>query len=133
MSCFEVSEFLQHLSASNLVTLNSVYELEDIKYIKNTILCKGRCRSCNTSKWFCSKCNKLNKLLCRSYHNQSAFEELIVRLVYEYMFDMLTLDDIMSGRWLEICKRDFGHHERIQRLIARVPPNRLATCRWLAV
>lgn len=131
MTTFSVSEFLEQLTPSNLVTLSSIYDLEDIKSFKNDHLCKGRCKCKNTSKWFCSKCGVLNKLLCRSYHGVTDFDELIIRIVYEYMFDIITLDDIANEKWMGMCNRDSGHCERIKRLVSRVPPSRLATCKWL--
>ena len=131
MTPFDVSEFLEYLAPANLLTFTSVYDLEDIKYLKNTHFCNGHCKCKRTSKWLCSKCKELNKLLCRSYHSVSPFEELILRVVYEYMFDMLSLHDIKTGNWMGVCNRDTGHYERIRRLVKRVPPSRLAACKWL--
>jgi hypothetical protein len=128
-----IDKLVARLSPKFVIDLGSVLELEGIKHVKDTHICTGKCKACNTSLFFCSKCKGLNKKLCRRYHDLEPLEELVSRLVYEYMFGMISAADIAQGRWMERCRRDYGHHERIVRLVSRIDPAKLTKCRWLVV
>ena len=74
-----------------------------------------------SSKYQCRRCSKLNKSLCRNYHNNDfdAVDELVSRLVYETVFDMISISDVRDGKWLDPRLRDSGHHYWMVRLVKR--------------
>jgi hypothetical protein len=123
--------FSRALEPEALLHLDSIEELAHLKDIKDRVVCTGVCLSKNTHKYSCRKCTQVRKSLCRRYHNlPSPKEELVARLVYEYMFDVLTLCDIATGNWMDHSIRDIGHHTRMTKLIRQVGVNSVA-CSWL--
>lgn len=123
--------FLEVVSFDNLLKCTSVDDLKLLKKEKE-VLCKGRCKCKNTSQFFCKPCANINRKMCRVYHDTTPFEELVLRLAYEYMFDIVSETDLRTGKWYGTCLRDEGHHERIRRLKARAS-RQLANCKWLQV
>lgn len=82
-------------------------------------MCKknGACSEDN----MCWRCQRLRKKMCRWYHGsdsnpRSVYEELHGRLLFEYVFDKISMDDLRNGTWKDPCKRDQGHHLRIAKL-----------------
>ena len=72
----------------------------------------GKCTYRGSGKYPCSQCSKLNKSLCKNYHNKDfdAVDELVSRLVYETVFDIISINDVRDGKWLDPRLRDEGHH-----------------------
>jgi hypothetical protein len=102
-----------------------IYTLEDVKYIKDTIICHGRCCNKGTSKYECKRCKGCKRALCNRYHKfDDPADELAARIIYEYIFDFITLDDIASGQCLRPELRDSGHQERLKRLYKRARPSK---------
>lgn len=130
MAQTSVADFLGLLSIYYIFNLSSVYELAKLK-IQKVKLCKGRCRSNATSIYYCKSCSRINSRLCRCYHSLSPLEELVMRLAYEYIFDIITFDELRFGKWTLQCGRDIGHHQRVNHLLARLLPSQLQKCRWL--
>lgn len=84
----------------------------------------------------CSRCRRLQQKMCRGYHNTGvdvekayaddtishrvlsnlAAKEIEERLLYEYVFGILTEADIKSGEWLKGGMRDYGHTTRVRKL-----------------
>jgi hypothetical protein len=124
------ASFLEEVSFDNLLRCSSVEDLNKLKMEKDG-LCKGRCKCKNTSKFFCKPCANINRKMCRVYHDTTPFEELVLRLAYEYMFDIVSESELKTGRWYGSCARDEGHHERIRRLKARTG-QQLTHCKWLS-
>lgn len=127
-----VSELISFLTLCYVANLNSVYDLAKLKILK-VKLCGDKCKCKRTSKYHCKSCRKINTHLCRNYHNISPQAELILRIVYEYMFDIITFNDLLTGKWMQQCSRDVGHHGRILTLLDYVPMPQLQKCKWLRI
>jgi hypothetical protein len=125
---YNAKEFLNEVSFDNLLQLSSV---EDLKDLKETFVCRGRCKCKNNSKFFCKPCASINRQLCRSYHEVSPMEELVLRLAYEYIFDIISEQDLANGKWKINKGRDDGHNERIRRLSA-LASKQMKECKWLS-
>lgn len=123
------ADFLKEVSFENLLKCSSVEDLKVLKEEKKS-LCKGRCKCKNTSQFLCKPCANINRKMCRVYHDTNPFEELVLRVAYEYMFDIINESDLKTGQWSGCCLRDEGHHERIRRLKARANKE-LVNCKWL--
>lgn len=82
-------------------------------------------------KLYCNHCKRLNVKLCRKYHvltnekessqpdhvlQQLACQEIIGRLLYEFVFDILSEEDLLEDKWMRV-KRDWGHTKRLQKLV----------------
>lgn len=116
MFALTLTLFLQLVAPCALVTMSDSSAFLKLKKMKNSI-CSGRCCFKGTGKFACKKCRVIKHVMCRNYHNLSdPLEELIGRLVYEYMFDIISLDDIEYGHWLHRDLRDAGHHLRMVKL-----------------
>jgi hypothetical protein len=82
----------------------------------------------NFGNFYCHRCRRLSKKLCRRYHNANdPAEELHGRLLYEYVFDYMTERDLLEGSWKVIptataadtvSSRDQGHLFRLRKLSA---------------
>jgi len=80
------------------------------------ILKKGLCE-CKPHRHLCKKCKKIQTHLLKSYHSSNSYEEeLATRLLYEFLFKFISLNDIKSGSWKSPCGRDYGHHLRIVKI-----------------
>lgn len=128
---YSAKEFLEEVSFENLVQLSSIEDLRDLKEFKETRVCRGRCKCKNTSKYFCKPCASINRRLCRGYHEVPPIEELVLRLTYEYIFDIISEDDLVKGTWKMNHGRDEGHNERIRRLSA-LAARHMQQCKWLS-
>jgi len=126
-----VTMFLTLVSPLALCGLKSVSDLAQLKLIKDKHLCHGRCIHNSTSKYPCKNCSRLKQRMCRGYHGlDSAEQELICRIVYEYMFGFITFTHITSSTWMDSTIRDWGHHERLQRLLCKIDPSN-CTSKWI--
>ena len=113
------------------------------KYDKMDIglLCKKEMRlmRCSCKYYMCNACNKLKRRLCKQYHvltdtlekssnpidlSELALKELYRRLEYEYVFDMISYDDILTGIWKDSYKRDKGHQRRLMKLYNMAEENK---------
>lgn len=82
--------------------------------------------------------NKVKEALVRAYHlhndyngsAQTAADELVARLFYEYLIFKVSMKDLLDGTWLYPCKRDWGHFKRIEWLLGRIKGSRDA-CKYL--
>jgi hypothetical protein len=128
----ETKKLLSLLTLCYVANLNTVYDLAKLKIFKIK-LCGHKCKCKSTAKYHCKSCKKINSHLCRNYHNISPQAELILRIVYEYMFDIITFNDLMTGKWIHQCSRDVGHHGRILTLLDYVPKPQLQKCKWLRI
>jgi hypothetical protein len=112
--------FHKLISPQHLIKLTTLTELEWLKKIKNNYICQGKCKSQQTSTHphtsYCSVCKQIRQRLCDSYHHcqKNPLLELISRITFEYLFDIITLEDIKSRRWLDSRLRDNGHTLRIK-------------------
>jgi len=67
----------------------------------------------------------LKAQLCKHYHMHSdvkkmtpelAQEELARRLIFEISFDLIPIEYVLEGKWLDRRLRNIGHTERMRRL-----------------
>lgn len=94
-------------------------------------------RMCGKDGCFlCGRCRRLRQKMCREYHNTGleleraynddtksdkevsrlASKEIEERLMYEYVFNIITEDHLRSGEWLWGEMRDYGHTIRMRKL-----------------
>jgi hypothetical protein len=125
-------EFLRKTSFENLLKIKSPQELATLKKIKQKTLCNGRCKSNMNSIYYCHSCSKVQKLMCRHYHTEDPLQELVCRLAYEYMFDIISYTDLCSDKWYNSPKRDSGHNWRVYRM-AHKSYDKLHQCKWLKI
>lgn len=123
-----VAKFLAEVSFENL-KCSTVEDINKLKMEKES-MCKGRCKCKNNSKFLCNPCSNINRKMCRVYHENNPFEELVLRVAYEYMFNIVSYTQLSTGKWDERCLRDEGHHKRIIILKSKAK-NKLRTCKWL--
>ena len=79
-----------------------------------------RPNTCGTEgHWRCGRCRRLGQKLCRAYHGLSdPQQELNARLLYEFVFGIISAEDILSNQWASPTLRDEGHGFRIRKLQA---------------
>lgn len=87
---------------------------------------KHKCQKYNDH--LCGPCRRLCQRLCRGYHKTLknccsiheervfAADELLARLVYEFVFGFVDLCTITMGTWMDCGIRDDGHTIRMQKL-----------------
>jgi len=69
--------------------------------------------------WRCGRCRRLGQKLCRAYHGISdPQQELDARLLYEFVFGIISEEDIVTNQWAMSHLRDWGHTFRIRKLLA---------------
>jgi len=113
-----------------LMNISSVDGIKALKLYRVRHMCRGCGMYC------CRPCRNLKKAMCRAYHifeeksmdkkkmAVAAQDEIAMRLVYEYLFDMIHIEDISTGAWKEF-KGDDGHVFRIKKLLkyAKLQPS----------
>ena len=96
--------------------------MEYAKIIREGRLHVCRCR--HKSCYYCPPCRKLNKELCRGYHNiKDPLREIEARLLYEYVFDIISEEDLvkeLNSKKPMRGKRDEGHYNRMKVLFERI-------------
>lgn len=105
---------LEHISASTIESL--------IRW-KNTSVCT-RSTPCRARGKKCAQCSRLSQNLVKTYHGfgnnvkkmkpEEAKTEVGLRLVYEALFGVVSVECIVSGKWYYVW-RDAGHSTRIRR------------------
>lgn len=95
--------------------INCAEQLPGVKAMK-------KCRStrCKRDDVQCFRCSKIRRLMCVRYHVHDPVVELFRRLVFEFVFDYITYDQIISDKWLHKGKRDDAHHGRILTLVDKI-------------
>ena len=111
------------ISPKSWCTVQTIKELVYLKH-QRSYNCQEQCCSSPYRHIYrlCSQCTQLRRKMCSAYHvhererltSGTAHNEIALRLVYEYVFDIITIDDIEKGRWLHPSLRDEGHHKRMQ-------------------
>ena len=109
-----------------IVTMDIYGKLQNLK-TKKINACK--CKIGN--KFTCSACRRLRQKLVKGYHiltpniekkgnkpmvANAAANELSARILYEYLFDIITLEHIKDGTWKCDTLRDKGHQMRMMKL-----------------
>lgn len=85
-----------------------------------------RCKCHSGKPFMCGPCRRLSQKLCRAYHNDDThtltpYEELYGRLMFEYVFDIISHEDLVHGTWDSPTLRDQGHTFRIHKLVRKLP------------
>ena len=93
---------------------------------------ENNCKCKPNGIYLCKNCRKINQRMCKNYHLltkelesyapksvivQTAAQELFLRLLYEYMFDIISIHEIAHGEWKSKQNiRDEGHQKRMMKL-----------------
>lgn len=126
-----IGEFLDLLHPSILVAQSNIRDIFELKELKCNHFCSGRCQCAGNSHYMCNPCRAIKRKMCRGYHGlANPLEELVGRLVYEYMFDFISARDLVLGTWERHNLRDHGHHLRIIKLQAIVKELGMY-CSWI--
>lgn len=97
--------------------VKSIQQLASIKTLRERqCMYKG----CNRNDAFCSRCNRIRRLMCIRYHVHDPSIELLRRLIFEFVFDYITYDHISSDEWMQRGYRDTAHHGRILKLVDKI-------------
>jgi hypothetical protein len=110
---------------------------------------KNKCKTKISHGHLCGRCRRLSQKLCCAYHKGNpetklgndttatalVLEELVLRITYEYVFDYIDMETILSAMWLVPKEnRCFGHTKRLFNLAAAIYRHKLETeIDWLDV
>lgn len=103
----------EQLICGKQLTLVHIQQIREMR-------CHGSCK--------CHRCMSLQRFLLKKYHIEDYIErmtpamaqrELALRLVYEVVFDHISLRDVTDGTWLNRRLRNHGHHKRMINLWAK--------------
>ena len=117
---------LENLVSGKQLTIARIQQIRELR-------CHTRCT--------CSQCLTLRRFLVRKYHVEDyiermtpemAQEELALRLVYEVVFDIISLRDVTDGSWLNRRLRNFGHHKRMLHLWAKARCKPFVMYPWIS-
>lgn len=118
------AKLIQSVSTEHLRKVLSPNALRDIKAYKTEHVCT-RPYNCAHHR-LCRPCRRLNHMMCAAYHlydactdadPSKARDELALRIMYEFMFDRITYEDVRRKRWGECKDMDRGHMVRIRLLM----------------
>jgi hypothetical protein len=101
-----------------LPNMDAFIELKDARH--------KRCKCHHKKPFMCGPCRRLSQKLCRTYHSDDThrltpYQELHARLMYEFVFDIISFDDLVNGTWDCPTLRDQGHTFRIHKLLRKIP------------
>lgn len=118
------------LTAAKIYNLNEA-TIRDLIHWKNERVCTRHtphAAACSARGPKCKHCALLGKLLVNAYHGmgdkvkkmkpEQAKMEVGLRLVYEAMYGIISVDSITTGAWFN-APRDAGHSTRIRRVWKR--------------
>jgi hypothetical protein len=122
--------FYSFFSSESLALFETPEELALLKEYRTKCICQSiDANDCNTNKYHCYPCKMLKVDICKAYHRKDkiqqmtcdeAADELALRIVYEYIFDIIpSLEYLENEKWLDSSLRDNGHHRRIVLLYKR--------------
>lgn len=96
----------------------SITDLEALKKQRQQRCNRQSCIKLQRNGYWCWRCRRLKQQLCRSYHNScDPVEELVGRITYEVVFDMLDASTVAAAQWLNTSwRRDGGHTLRLLHL-----------------
>jgi hypothetical protein len=117
---------------------------------------KDKCKTRIVHGHLCGRCRRLSQKLCRAYHKgnpetklssnsnsnkndsitiRHIIEELVLRITYEYVFDYIDMESILSAMWLvPLENRCSGHIKRLFNLAAAIYRHNLETeIDWLDI
>lgn len=99
---------------------------------------KNKCKTRIVHGHLCGRCRRMSQKLCRAYHKgnpetklvannndpvavRNILEELVLRITYEYVFDYIDMETIVSAMWLVPSgNRCIGHTKRLFNLAAAI-------------
>lgn len=132
------AKLMQRVSTEHLRKVLTSDALRDIKTYKTEHVCT-RPKNCLHHRR-CRPCRRLNHMMCASYHLYDACatsdpwkarDELALRIMYEYMFDRITYEDLRRKRWGDSKDMDRGHVARIRLLVIASDAVEAAVYAWL--
>lgn len=112
---------------------------------------KDKCKTRMVHGHLCGRCRRMSQKLCRAYHKgnpetklvnnedpiaiRHIIEELVLRITYEYVFDYMDMETILSSMWLvPLENRCYGHTKRLFNLAAAIYRHNLETeIDWLDI
>ena len=77
---------------------------------------KYKCNTEISNGFYCGQCRRLHQKMCKAstaYHTDNPVDELVGRLAYEFVFDIISFEDLVNANWLGSKKRDAGHTRRL--------------------
>ena len=129
--------------------INSLENMIALKKMKDDNCQKDKCKTKKASGYLCGKCRRLSQKLCSAYHKGSTeariaadpaavnniIKELVLRITYEYVFDYIDIETIVSATWLvPMGTRCFGHTKRLFNLASAIYRHDLDLgCEWLSI
>lgn len=96
--------------------------IADLEALRKERLAACNWQSCHKLRrrgFWCWRCRRLQQQLCRWYHQGDAACELVGRITYEVVFDILDVQAVAAAQWLNAGCRwqsDCGHTLRLLRL-----------------
>jgi hypothetical protein len=104
--------FVARMSPDNLSrVVNTKVFFSTMKAAKKSMICQGY--MCDKQRP-CRECEKLRGLLCKKYHMTDPAQEIAARLAFEGLFDMIPVQAIENGSWMDNRYRDAGHTMRMR-------------------
>jgi hypothetical protein len=122
-------QFLVRVSPKYIKDYKNAGFLKALKVYKDRYICMRTVGYKCTPTMRCDGCRVVSGVVCHRYHARpSPFEvkhatndaeELAMRLAFEVIFGMLSVEEIEKGTWLESKRRDAGHTMRMRILLRR--------------
>jgi hypothetical protein len=129
--------------------ITSFDNMMSLKKMKEDNCQKNKCKTKATNGYLCGRCRRMSQKICSAYHKGSpetkietdptaarnTIEELVLRITYDYVFDYINMDTIMSAMWLvPLGSRCYGHTKRLFNLASAIYRHDLdLKCEWLSV
>lgn len=114
-----------------------------LKKMKDDNCQKDKCKTKKACGYLCGRCRRLSQKLCSAYHTGSTdpaavnniITELVLRITYEYVFDYINIETIISATWLvPMGTRCIGHTKRLFNLASAIYRHDLdLSCEWLSI
>lgn len=102
---------------------SSLRDFVELKAQRNACCEKYKCLTYITQGNYCGRCRSMRQKLCRDYHvyehgcsPKDAMLEIVGRLKYEFVFDIIDMKSLKDGTWMKSKLRDIGHTQRLQKL-----------------
>ena len=129
--------------------IESLEDLIALKAARQGNCNQHKCQSSALRGHFCGRCRRLSQRLCRAYHKgnpeqslgisakavDDIVQELVLRITYEFVFDIIDIKAITSASWLKPSSRKcYGHTKRLYTIAAALYRNGLEdVVGWLQI
>jgi len=115
----------------------SIENMIALKMRKEENCQKDKCKARIVHGHLCGRCRRMSQKLCRAYHKgnpetklgannnsdavRNLLEELVLRITYEFVFDFIDMETILSSMWLVPSgNRCLGHTKRLFNIAAAI-------------